>query len=490
MKTILTAEFRHETNRYSPGITDMEIYRQRNAVFGEKAVRERFAGAKNEMTAFQDFFCKDPDFRIKPVLAMNAAPGGVVDQKVWELVKDSLLDAIDEEETVDGLLLCLHGAMATEEYEDGEGELLQILRERVGSDVPIITTLDLHANITEKMMRFADAFFPYDYYPHTDMYEAGLRAASCMKRTLNGEIRPAMAYKKLDLILPYMPTAFEEFAPFLAKAQSMRNSGALIDVTICHGFFASDIYEQGVAVLAVTDGDLPLAQRTADELGDKIFYARKKLRRSFYSAAQAVEIAKNSTEFPVVLADVSDNPGSGGSTDATLLLRTMLERDVRDAAVAVICDPEVVRQAELAGVGSTIEVQLGGKVAPEVTGGPVSCTAYVKVITDGKFRNRDKMCQGLLINFGKCALLQIGGIQVIVSSFRTQPWDLEIYRHCGIQPQDMKILMVKSAAHFRASFGTVAAQILDVQAPALAPQNPEMLPLARSRRPIYPLDDI
>ena len=177
MKTILTAEFRHETNRYSPGITDMEIYRQRNAVFGEKAVRERFAGAKNEMTAFQDFFCKDSDFRIKPVLAMNAAPGGVVDQKVWELVKDSLLDAIDEEETVDGLLLCLHGAMATEEYEDGEGELLQILRERVGSDVPIITTLDLHANITEKMVHFADAFFPYDYYPHTDMYEAGLRAA-------------------------------------------------------------------------------------------------------------------------------------------------------------------------------------------------------------------------------------------------------------------------------------------------------------------------
>lgn len=490
MKTILIAEFRHETNRYCPGITDMEIYTQRNAVFGETAVRERFAGAKNEMTGFMDYFCERTDYRVVPVLAMNAAPGGVVDQKVWELVRDKLLEAIGKEDKVDGLLLCLHGAMVTQLYEDGEGELLEILRQRVGAEVPIIATLDLHANITEKMVCYADAFFPYDYYPHTDMYEAGLRAASCMDKTLAGELRPIMACKKLDMILPYMPTAFEVFAPFLARAQAMRCNGKIIDVTICHGFFASDIYEQGVTVLAVTDADASLAQSVANDLGAQIYEARKNLRRTFYSAEEAVDIAINSHVYPVVLADVSDNPGSGGSTDATLLLRTMVEKDVHNAAVAVICDPETVMQAEVAGVGSYIQVQLGGKIAPEVTGGPIACSAYVKAITDGLFRNRDEMCQGLLVNFGKCALLQVGGIQVIVSSFRTQPWDLEIYRHCGIRPQDMKVLMIKSAAHFRASFGTVAARILDVQTPALAPQNPEMLPLAHSRRPIYPLDDI
>ena len=490
MKTILIAEFRHETNRYSPGITDMEIYTQRNAVFGEDAVRERFAGAKNEMTGFMEYFSSKSNYRIVPVLAMNAAPGGVVDQKVWNLAKDSLLQAIDREEKVDGLLLCLHGAMVTETFEDGEGELLEVLRQKVGANVPIIASLDLHENITGKMVSFADAFFPYDYYPHTDMHEAGLRAAACMYRTLEGEIKPVMAYKKLDLILPYMPTAQETFAPFLAKAQAMRNQGRIIDVTICHGFFASDIYEQGLAVIAVTDGDATLAQEIADDLGKQIFEARKKLRRMFYSAEEAVDIALNSDVYPVVLADVADNPGSGGSTDATVLLRTMIEKNVSDAAVAVICDPETVLQAETAGVGSTIQVQLGGKVAPEVTGGPIACSAYVKAITDGLFRNRDQMCRGLLVNFGKCAVLQIGGIQVIVSSFRTQPWDLEVYRHCGIQPQDMKVLMVKSAAHFRASFGTVATRILDVQTPALAPQNPDMVPLAHSRRPIYPLDDI
>ena len=125
-----------------------------------------------------------------------------------------------------------------------------------------------------------------------------------------------------------------------------------------------------------------------------------------------------------------------------------------------------------------------------MTGGPIECTAYVKRLTDGRFINRDKMNQGLPADFGKCALLQIDGVQVIVCSYHTQPYDLEIFRHIGIQPQDMKILMVKSAAHFRASYGKVAAKILDVEAPAQAPQNPEMLPLERSRRPIYPLDEI
>lgn len=490
MKTILIAEFRHETNRYSPGLTDMENYKQRNAVFGEAAFYERFAGAKNEMTGFVDHFAGKEGYRIVPVLAMNAAPGAVVAQPVWELVKDKLLEAIDQTPQLDGILLCLHGAMVTERFEDGEGELLEVLRNRVGAGVPIMGTLDLHANITDKMIRNADALFGYDYYPHTDMYEAGLRAAACMQRTLDGEIKPVMASCKLDVVLPLLPTATKAYVPFLEQVQSSRNKGKIVDISICHGFFPSDIYDQGVAVLAVTDDDADLAQKTADQLGGQIFGKRAELRRSLLTAKEAVEIAKNSDSWPVVLADVADNPGSGGSSDSTEILRVMIEENIQDAAVAMICDPEVVIQAEKAGVGSTIQVQLGGKAAPEVTGGPISCTAYVKAITDGNYRNRDKMCQGLLVTSGKCALLQIGGIQVIVSSFRTQPWDLEAYRHCGIQPQDMKILVVKSATHFRASFGTVSNQILDVQVPALAPPCPEMLPLKHSRRPIYPMDNI
>ncbi len=490
MKTILTAEFKHETNRYAPGITDFAEYERRNAVFGEAAVRERFAGAKNETTAFFHFFADKEDYEIIPVLAMNAAPGPVVEQSVWQTVADRLVEAIEKTPKVDGLLLSLHGAMATEDYEDGEGELLEVLRNKVGKDVPIIVSLDLHANITQKMVDNADGLFPFDYYPHTDMYETGLRAAKCMFRTLEGEVRPILRWSKLDVILPYMPTEHPAYRPFLTQTHNHRENGKMIDLGICHGFFAADIYEQGVAVLAVADGDADLAQQAANDLGKQIFAARKQLRRSFYTPEEAIRLAMESDTYPVVLAEVADNPGSGGSTDAVTLLKTLIEMGAQDVAMAVVYDPEVVAIAEKAGVGATIHVELGGKLAPQITGGPLECDAYVKVITDGNYRNRDKMSQGLLTKFGKCALLCIGTIQVIVCSTRTQPWDLEVYRHCGIQPQDIKILVVKSAAHFRASFSTVSKRILDVETPALAPQNPEMLPLARCRRPIYPLDDI
>lgn len=490
MKTILTGEFMQETNRYAEGLTKYENFKIRNMTYGEEAIRDRYRGSNTEISAFFDVFDPLEDYRFIAPITLSASPGPVVAQEMWDLFMNELAKAIQKEPRIDGILIALHGAMATEEMEDAEGEILERLRTLVGPDVPIMTTLDLHVNMTQKMIDNADALFVYDRYPHIDSYETGLRAAKCMLNTLEGKQHPVMAWKKLDFILPYMPDQEPVFAPFLEHAQALRETEGMINVSICHGFFASDIYEQGVAVIAVSDGDPVLAQKTADELGDALFAARRTLRRKFFTAEEAVRKAMNSDCFPVVLADVSDNPGSGASTDSTLLLKTMLEMKVTDAAVAVMFDPETVKQAIAAGIGSTIPVKLGGKLAPMVTGGPIECTAYVKAITDGRFRVRDKMNQGIIANFGDCVLLQIDGVQVIVCSYHSQPYDLEIYRHIGIQPQDMKILMVKSAAHFRASFGKVAAKILDVEAPAQAPQNPEMLPLERSRRPIYPLDDI
>ncbi len=490
MKVILTGEFIQETNRYAEGITNLENFRIRNLTFGLDAIRSRYHGSNTEISGFFEVFDPLDDYRFAAPVTLSASPGPVVAQEVWELFMNELTRTIREESQIDGILLALHGAMVTEEMEDAEGEILERLRAMVGPDVPIMATLDLHVNMTQKMVDNADALFVYDRYPHIDGYETGLRAAQCMLQTLGGKQKPVMAWKKLDFILPYMPDGEPVFAPFLKRAQALRDSGELVNVSICHGFFASDIYEQGVAVIAVADGDLALAQKTADELGEALFTARKTLRRKFYTPEEAIREALNSESFPVVLADVSDNPGSGASSDAPLLLKTMLEMKVTDAAVAVMYDRETVEQAMAAGVGSTITVKLGGKIAPEVTGGPIECTGYVKAITDGQFRIRDKMNQGTVARFGNCALLQIEGVQVIVCSYHTQPYDLEIFRHIGIQPQDMKILMVKSAAHFRASYGTIAAKILDVEAPAQAPQNPEMLPLERSRRPIYPLDDI
>lgn len=489
MKTIICAQFKQETNRYAKGVSGLKEYTEREYLFGEELLRQTFTGTKSELGGFFDTL--DPcDCKLVPVLALNASPGPVTAQAVWQQVADKLLQAIEAEHTVDGILLALHGAMVTEDMEDGEGELLQLLRQKVGPDVPIVASLDLHANMTAKMMENATAFFPCDYYPHTDFYEAGVRAANCIWQTLCGKISPVMKWNKLDFVFPYVPTAGEHFAPLLQKAQTWRNDGTLLDATICHGFFASDIYEQGAAVLTVSDGDPILAQKKADELAADLWSARKKLDRHFYTPQEAIRLALEARQWPAVLADVADNPGSGATTDSVVLLQHLLEAGVEDAALAVLYDPQAVQQAWQAGEGAVIEIELGGKIAPEITGGPLHCTARVEKLTDGCYRNRDQMNRGVAMCLGDSALLKIGGVQVIVCSRHTQPYDLEVYRHCGIQPENMKLLIVKSAAHFRASFGTVAKAIYDVETPALGPMRPQMLPLSHSRRPIYPLDEM
>lgn len=490
MKTVITACFEQETNRYAPGLTTMEDFCCRNAGIGEACRPPAGSKVRSGWNSFYSYFADKPDYRLVPVADFEASPGPVVAQDVWDLIMDQLLKAINEEPKVDGILLALHGAMVTEKYEDAEGEMLERLRNAVGQDIPIMSSLDLHVNMTQKMIDNADALFPYDYYPHTDSFETGIRAAKCMYEALEGKIRPVMAWRKLDYIMQYTPTTDPYLSRILACAQSWRGKDGIINAGICHGFFPADIYEQGVAVAVVADENLDLAQKVADDLGQRIFDARKQMERHFLTAEEGVKIAMESDAYPVVIADVADNPGAGASADATTILRELIEKNAQGVAFASIYDPEVVDQARNAGVGSTITVSLGGKTVPEITGGPVVCEAYVKMLTDGQYRNRDEMSQGCVAKLGNTALLQIGGIQVLAVSNHTQSYDLEVYRHVGIQPEDMKILVIKSTIHFRNSFSKVAAKILDVEAPALALQSPLSYPMAHSRRPIYPLDPI
>ena len=490
MKKILCGQFKQETNRYAPGLSDEQAYRSREYCWGEEAVRAHFTGAKCELGAFFDELDPYEDCQLIPVVALNAPPGAVTAQCIWQQVTDCLLAAIDAQPELDGVLLALHGAMATEDMEDGEGNLLERLRQRLGPDIPIVTTLDLHANITQRMVENATALVACDYYPHTDIYETGLRAAKILWQAVNGTAKPVMRYHKLPMLFPFVITSMGPIVPLLKQAQQLRETGKLMSASICHGFFHSDIYDLGAAVLTVADADADLAQKCADELAESIWAVKEQLMRKFYSPEEAVKLAIEAQNGPIVLADVADNPGSGATMDSVVLLRKLLEAGAENVAFAAVCDPEVVQQAKQAGVGAVIQVELGGKQAPDITGGPICCTALVEKLTDGRVYNQGPMLKGLLVYYGDCALLRIDGVQVIVCSNHAQPYDMEVYRHCGIDPKEKKILVVKSAVHFRADFQSVAQQIFDVETPALGCMRPQMLPLARCRRPIYPLDEL
>jgi len=490
MKKIICGQFKQETNRYSPGVSDEKAYRKREYIWEEAALRAHFTGTKTELGAFFDVLDPCEDIELVPVMALNASPGPVTAQGIWDQVAERLLEAIDKQPHVDGVLLALHGAMVTEEMEDGEGQLLQRLRLRLGPDVPIVTTLDLHANVTARMIENATALVSCDYYPHTDFYETGLRAAKILQQAVTGTAKPVMRWHKLSMLFPFVITDMGPIVPILKRTQALRETGKLMSASICHGFFHSDIYDLGAAVLTVADGDGILAEKCADELAESIWAIREQLMREFYSPKEAVMLAMEAKTKPVVLADVADNPGSGATMDSVVLLRQLLDMGAADVAFAAVWDPEVVQQAKQAGIGARIQVELGGKQAPDITGGPISCTAEVENLTDGCFYNQGPMFHGLMMNYGDTALLRIGGVQLIVCSNHAQPYDMGIFNHCGIDPAEKKILAVKSAVHFRAHYKTVAKEILDVETPALGCMRPQMLPLAHCRRPIYPLDEL
>jgi len=491
VKNIIIAEFKHETNRFSPTPADEGAFRKRFYLFGED-IFSYHRGVKGEMGGILDVFSDKSGYRLIPTISASAMPSGPVVKEIYDRAMDTILTAIRSTDHVDGVLLSLHGAMVSEVCEDGEGFLLEAIRKEVGPDVPIISTLDLHANVTEQMQKNADGFFGYDYYPHTDLYETGVAAAQAMYDTLEGKVEPVLRWRKLDLIQPYLPTSMSVMKKFVDMAQEMRRRPGVLRVNICSGFFHADIEEQGVAIVATTDGDAELAQSLADELGDAMWADRNILRREFYTADQAIDevLATEDVDGPIVLADVADNPGAGGSCDSTHLLRRLIERKVPNVAVAMICDPQAVQEAEKAGVGNTVTLDLGGKVCPEICGEPIHMTAYVKSISDGRYYNRDAMGQGALNTMFKTAVLVVDGIEIIVSSHRPQPYDLEVFRSQGIMPQDKKVLVVKSTIHYRASYGKIAHKMLDVETSALAAQSPRSVPLKHCRRPIYPLDDL
>jgi microcystin degradation protein MlrC len=485
---VIVGQFKHETNSFIPNITDINAYKARNCLFGEE-IPTYFRGVKNEIGGFFDALADCHDIELVPVMALDAMPSGLVAMEVYKLVLSHLLEAVDSVQP-DGILLSLHGAMVLTESQDGEGDLLEALRARLGVAIPIIASLDLHVNLTEKMMKYATALFPFWYYPHTDMHEIGMRAATAMRDTLRGDIVPVAGYCKLPLLMPYVPTDSPEMAEAMDLFIECRKQKHIIDASFCHGFFPADIQEMGASVVVVGNGNSNLVQTMAKELGQQIWQRRQIFTRKYYAVDQAIDEALSSEERPFVFADVADNPGAGSPGDSTHLFRRLLERGVKDVAIATLCDPEAVAIAAQAGVGAKVHLNLGGKMSPELCGKPVEGIVYVRAITNGSFQNKDVMGQGLVVNMGPTAVLELEGIIVIVASKRVMLWDVEVFRSCGIVPEEQKILVIKSTLHYKASFSKIAYRMLDVELPNIVPVSPSAINYSHCRRPIYPLDSM
>ncbi len=474
-KKVLFFRFQHETNVLCPAPADMTAYQNAWLVLGNdilnvpRTAATEVTGALNVLEAY-------PDIEIVPVMNMFANPSGPVTQDVYAFAEDLLLQTIREKGPFDGAMILFHGAMVAEGHPDAEGDIMEMLRNHMGWDIPIVASLDLHANVTAKMARCANALVPFENYPHTDMYDTARVAALIFVDALYGKTSPVMAYRRIPHLMPLYPTERQEIRPLYELCHQLQQQPGVLSVRFTHGFFAADIAEMGMAVLTVTDGDQALADEVADTLAAEIVKRKETLHDDYLTLDQALDMAMEPADAPVVIADTSDNPGGGGIGNTTHILRRVLERKLTGCAFAVIVDPKSVEICEEAGVGATVHLRLGGWSDPTYSGGPVEVTAYVKMITDGTYVNKGKMAQGAKMKMGKTAVLDIQGNWVIVTSLSWQPYDLEVFPSHGITPTDMRLLVVKSSIHYRATFGPIARAMLPVPLPGYMDPRPSNFP--------------
>ncbi|MBE6970281.1 MAG: M81 family metallopeptidase [Ruminococcaceae bacterium] len=471
-KRVLLAQFKHETNSYSPIPADLQAFRNFACRFGAD-VLQAHSGITDELGGFIEVFQSYPDFELVPSFELVTEPSAAVTSEVYELAESTIRRSLEEQGPFDGVLLALHGAMVAEGHPDAEGDFVALLREIVGDAVPIVVTLDLHGNITRKMADNASALVAYEKYPHTDSYATGKLGATILAETLRGRLNPQLGYRYVPYLLPLFPSEFPEIKKFHDMARAYEMRPGVCCVRVCHGFFPSNVDEMGMSVLVVTDGDKAQAQEIADELGRAIWEGRETLKRKYMALDEALDIVEKAAEGPIVLADASDNPGAGGMGETTHILRRILERGICGGAVVMICDPESVKACMAAGVGNRVQLRLGALYDPAYSGEPLEVEGLVEHLSHGKYRNHGVMSRGMLFDIGKAATVNIGGNHVIITTLRTQPYDMEVMRCCGLDPEEQRFIVVKSSVHFRAHYGTVAKQILDLAVPGYAVPLPD-----------------
>ena len=490
---IAVAGFAHETNTFAPWPTDLADFEANGFYRGEQLAS--LAGTNTVAGGAIDAISADPSLDLLPILATSAIPGGLVTARAVEAIEGEIAAGLRAAHP-DAVVLDLHGAMVTELTDDGEAGTLRRVRAVVGPDVPIVTVLDLHANLSHMMVEIADVILPYDTYPHVDSAERGGEAVRIAAAIARGEIRPEAHLVKLPMMPPgpKQYSAVEPTRSIMDRAFAMERRPGVVNVGVTFAFPYADCPFPGMGVVVTTDGNQPLAQRLAEELGDEIWSRREAFRPEVMAIEEAVHAAMAAPAGPVVLADLGDNPGGGTACDGTALLWALLDLGAANAAVAVIADREALAAAHRAGVGATLELELGGKT-DDLHGYPIPVTATVHSLSDGRFVYEGPMETGREDTLGRTAVLACRGrhenrVEVIVCERRVQALDLAIFRSQGIEPTERAILVVKSAVHFRGAFSPIAERIIEVDTPGLTGIDFRRFPYRRLLRPIWPLDEM
>jgi microcystin degradation protein MlrC len=489
----LIAMLKHETNTFSPVRSDLARFvpaGEREPLRGARALAA-YRGTGTAIGGFLDIAAREhADVEI-PVAAA-AVPSGPVEDDAYAALSEAILEAV-RRGGYDGILLDLHGAMVTRRHEDGEGTLLARIRD-LDPRTPVAVAYDMHANLYDDMLAKADVVAGYHTYPHVDACETGRRAGDVLVRRLRGEVRPTTAWGRAPM-LPHVMRQSTDDEPnrtLQVRAVEMERGEALC-ASVFTGFPHADVRNAGLSVAVVTDNDVAKAQRLRDELLQRAWDAREAFVYRVEKLEDAVARAKRMAEGPVFLLDHYDNAASGGTMDTTRVLEEILRQELENVAAFALFDPEAVRRATAAGVGVTVTLSVGGKLAMPMLPAesrPIEVTGTVKTLSNGKFRARGPMSRGVLLDMGPSAVLDTGRVEIALVSRQIEPFDVNALLCLDMDPAQKRYVMLKSRIHWRAGMRHLAKAVVECAGVGVCTSDYGQHEFKRLRRPIYPLDRV
>lgn len=491
MKCVI-ALMQHETNTFSPMPTTLGSFGAGAGLatppVGDAAV-EIYGAADFAFSAMRNA-ALERGYEVEVAIAAYAEPSGKVADDAFEYIAGAICDAVAQ--GCDALLLDLHGAMVTESYDDGEGELLRRVR-ALAAELPIAVALDFHTNLTAAMVDHCTVIDGYRTYPHVDMYDTGKRAAESLFHIVEQGIETKMSWKAVPMMTHMIrqTPARQPMKDIMDLAIEAVDNTALLNASVFGGFPLADIPHVSLSAVTVE----PKQNFLGEGLVNRLCHLAWKRRRDFVfepePLAESISHAKQADRFPVVIADHGDNCGAGGNMDDMTVLAEMLRQGLTDIIAGPIWDPAAVAALVDCGEGNEFSLTIGGKTSVDTigqTGFGLQCSGLVSKITDGRFVIACPMQTGLEVHLGRTVVVDIGAAKIVVCEERWEPYDPGCFTHTGLDPRNCKYILVKSRQHFRAGFEELAADIVLAAGPGVCSSDYAQFDFRHLARPIYPLD--
>lgn len=487
---IAVASLMQETNTFNPNPTTLNDFAEDYLWRGHE-MRGGFRSSHVEVRGFFDVL-DAAGIESVPILAAHACSGGPLETAAFDTLSGELLERLERAGPLDGLLLALHGAMATEGLPDAEGVILEKVRSR-HPQLPVAVSLDLHAHVTPRMVEHATLLVGYRTYPHVDMEATGRRVAELLLEVVHGRLHPVMRFAKRPMIVSPVRARTDTgpLAELSREARSWENSGRLVAASVFPVQPWLDVPDLGVAVVTIANGDEATARKAAAELADHWWFQRRSFEPELAAWPRALTTALRDDVRPTIIGNAGDAPSCGATGDDPSVLRALLTAGAEahgGTILLILCDPKAAAAAAALGRGHEVDLEVGHGLTPG-SGSRVRLHGHVTAVHRGPVVLDGPGANGVAIHPGTVALVTRGAIHAILTSRPVLEWDGSIFRAVGLEPSQASIVFVKSPSHFRAAFGDLAARITVADTPGASRCDLRQVPFTRVTRPLYPLDE-